>query len=91
MMKAGHSETYRLRVTDRAIGKYSKMLENETQGVRKLYRNKHEILEERKVKKYNKTKAGWFRALGYNAILRVESTPGGKLTKTIRKSIEEDP
>ena len=42
-------------------------------------------------KKGSKTKSGWFRTKGYNAILRVENTPSGRLARQVRDKINSDP
>ena len=54
------------------------LIEKERKGERKVHRSKEEIIEDRKKKKERKTKSGWYRTKGYNSVLRVENTPGGK-------------
>ena len=85
MKMAGHSEGFRRRVTSAALFRHSKMLLTEEEGGRKLYRNKEEILISRKNQKLKKSSSGWFRSRDYNAILRVQNTPGGVLAKRIKK------
>ena len=48
-------------------------------------------MEDRKMKKDKKTKAGGFKSKNYNSILQVENSPGGKLTRNIKRRIENDP
>ena len=52
--------------------------------IRKLYRNKFEIIQSRVQSRRKKTTSGWFRDRGYNAVLRVQNTPGGRLSKMIK-------
>ena len=83
MRQAGHSEQFRRRVTIAAIGRHKKIMDEESQGLRKFYRDKFEIIQSRIKSRRKKITSGWFRDRGYNAVLRVQNTPGGKLAKMI--------
>ena len=53
-------------------------------GTKPLYRSK----QERPVKrKYMKSKADWLSKIGFNNLLQLPTTPGGKLVKLVRKEL----
>ena len=60
------------------------MKEKEEKGESNMYRSKNEIIESRLKKKRERNKSGWFLKKGYNAVLKVENTPSGRLLKMVK-------
>ena len=56
-----------------------------------MYCSKEEIIAARKAKKESKSKSGWFKTRGHDAVLRIEYTPSGKLVQQVRARIQNDP
>ena len=91
MAASDHSEKFKEKVVNDAVRKYEKLIEDDRNGVRKLYRNKCEIIESRIRNKTKRSKSGWFTSRGNTAILRVQYTPSSILASRIRKRIQSDP
>ena len=51
LYKAGYSQKYRLKVTETFLDRFDKMTDDEIKDVRKIHRNKNEILAARKERK----------------------------------------
>ena len=85
----GHTEKFRLRVTDKVLEKVDKAEEDDEKGVKKYYRNKGERTKENEIKK-KKDKTKWFKDKGYEAMLKVDYTPGSKLAKRINERIKKE-
>ena len=56
-----------------------------------MYRSKKEIIQFRDSQRTEGGRSNWFKKQGYNATLRVESSPSGLLAHRIKKRIREDP
>ena len=91
LMKAGHRQDFRIRVTQRVLDKVKKMENDEKQGIRKRYRSREEVIKFRKENKRKLSKTGWFQARGYQGVFKCENTPRGILAKRIRERLDSDP
>ena len=67
------------------------MEDKENKNVRKMYRSREEIMKSKEESRGKRNKDGWFRKKKYNAGLRIENTPGGRLAKKVKESIRSDP
>ena len=83
MMTAGYSEGYRRQILKHALGIYRKMKEEDSSGIRPLYRPKDWHLDERRQQKKRK-KHNWSAKGGYIAPIFVPPTPNGELAKQLR-------
>ena len=83
MMTAGYSEGYRRQILKHALGIYRKMKEEDSSGIRPLYRPKDWQLDERRQQK-KKKKHNWSAKGGYIAPIFVPPTPNGELAKQLR-------
>ena len=81
MALSGYSKRFRRKVADCAVRKYEKMINTEKEGGRGAHRNREERTESRKENQGKRSKAGWFRARKFNAVLRIENTPQGELKR----------
>ena len=89
MYKAGYSEGYRKNVLSHAIRIFNKMKQEETDGVRPLYRPKDWEAERRIIdKKYKKH--NWASKGGYTAPIMVPATPGSELANMLREIAEAE-
>ena len=89
MKKSGYSENYRLQIVKSAKEAYKKILIEDEEGSKPLYRSRNWKKLERQKSKLDK-KNNWFRnknsdGQNYNSVLFVEATPGGELAKQLRK------
>ena len=92
----GHSVQYRKQILDSAIKGFDKMLEEDKNGTKPLFRNRQWNEKERlEIKKNNKV--NWFnRGKGYDkskivykSVLFVPPTPNGELAKQLKEREEE--
>ena len=77
MAEAGHTETFRLKVTESSLNKFEKFTKEAEEKGKKVHRSKKENLEHRRKIKGKKSKTGWYRQIGYNVTLKIQNTPGG--------------
>ena len=85
LKESGYDSKFRAEVIQSAKSAYSMQLENDRKGVKPLYREKHQIIADKKSK--NQTKANWWKKKGgekYKSVLFVPPTPGAKLAKLIQ-------
>ena len=89
MQRSGYSEQFRLEVLKSAKSAFQKMIDNDKNGSKPLYRNRAQILEDRRSK--NIGKQNWWKKKDtkFKTILFVPPTPGSSLAKQIRKREEE--
>ena len=84
MKQAGYPENYRKDTLNRALRIYDKMLEDDKNGVRPIYRPKEwNVVSRRKEK--NKKKHNWSTRGGHVAPIFVPPTPHGELAKILRE------
>ena len=89
MMVGGYPETYRRQTLKHAIGIHTKMKEEDSKGIRPIYRPKDWQVDERRQKKKNK-KHNWSSTGGYIAPIFVPPTPNGQLAKELRAIAERE-
>ena len=85
MYRSGHTQKFRMQITDAVVGKYKNKVQTAKEQRRPLYRDRVQILEEKYKKKKNKK--FWFKELGFTATLNIPMTPGGVLKKNILRSL----
>ena len=92
LKNSGYSQKFRTAILDSGLHAYQKMLEDDTNGVKPLYRSREWNKEERQASK-NRKKINWWNTesskVQYKTILFVPPTPGGVLAKELRKREEE--
>ena len=88
LMKSGYSQKFRQEILDSVLKAYQKMVEDDTTGVKPMYRNREWNAEERKRAKLNKKSSWWNTTKSntqYKTVLFVTPTPGGQLMKELQK------
>ena len=95
LKRSGYPEKYRIEVLDSARKAFEKMMKDDNEGVKPLYRSKDWNLEERKLEKRNR-KLNWYKNPGetetetkYKSVLFVPVTKGSVLAKEIKQREEE--
>ena len=85
MFTSGHSEVFRLDVTNKILSKYQRQLDNHNNGSVSFYRNKY---KHKKYKQLNKvqyyTKSGWHERFGFRAVLNLPPTPNSQLARMVK-------
>ena len=87
LKKSGYSAKYRLQILKSAKEAYKRILEENEEGSKPLYRNRNWNKVEREKEKAMKKKK-WYKKDGgprYNTVLFVETTPGGELAKKLKE------
>ena len=84
---SGYSEKFRGEIVKSAKTAYEKMLFNDQNGIKPLFRNRKQIEEDKKVR----PKSKWWNQQGKNhtTVLFVPPTPYGELARLIQKREEE--
>ena len=90
LMVSGHSETFRVEITNRILSKYEQLLANDKQKVCPFYRSKIERQKQKQENKLKKTRSGWFTSQGFSGVLRIDPTPGGELAKRIKRRLSRE-
>ena len=92
MYVSGHSEKFRLEVTDRILNKYQVQLDNHNNGTTAFYRTKFErkIYKQAHKIQYH-TKTGWHEKFGFRAVLNVPPTPNSQLARMVRDVLSSHP
>ena len=85
MQYSGYDQVFRYKVAKSAIHAYRTIQANETNGIRPMHRPKTWQRTERMIEKEKKKKT-WYRIGGFDSVLFVPTTPGGKL----KRAYEED-
>ena len=88
MYSSGHSEKFRLDVTNKILSKYQSQLDNDGNGTISFYQNKQ---ERRAYKQPDKirfmTKTGWHARFGFKAVLNIPPTPNSQLARMIKEEL----
>jgi hypothetical protein len=89
LKNSGYNEKFRLEILDSALKAFEKMLEEDRKGIKPLYRTREWNKEEREAMKKDK-KHNWYNnekktKIKYKSVLFVPPTPGGVLTKELKK------
>ena len=100
LKNSGYSTQYRKEILDSAEKAFEKMVKDDQEGIKPLFRSRNWNIEERKKQKENK-KVGWYKnagnktnkkqveAIEYKTVLFVPVTKGGCLMKELKKREEE--
>ena len=92
LKNSGYSKKYRMEILRSALLAFDKMLEDNKNNVKPLFRKRSWNKEEREAMKVNK-KVNWYKnaakGITYRSVLFVPPTPGGVLAKELRKREEE--
>ena len=92
LKNSGYNEKFRLEILDSGLKAFNKMVENDKNGIKPMYRNRNWNSEERQKSK-SKKKFSWWNneksKIQYTSVLFVTPTPGGVLAKELRKREEE--
>ena len=82
-----HSKSVRVILTDKILRKYQEKRDIEIEGVKRMYRNKNECVQEKRER--GKSRNNWFRneQIKYDSVLEVPSTPGGISAKRIKTKL----
>ena len=90
LKNSGYNRKYRVEILDSAMKAFEKMLEEDRNGKKPLFRNKEWMREEREASKDDK-KRNWYKddKNSYKTVLFVPPTPGGVLTKELKKREQE--
>ena len=90
LKRSGYSQKFRTEIVDSAMKAYEKMIEEDKNGTKPLYRSREWNREERnKKKKENKT--NWYKnpKVEFKSVLFVPVTKGGRLAKEMQIREEE--
>ena len=92
LKNSGYTQKFRTEILDSGMKAYQKMLEEDKNGTKPLYRSRNWNEEERQASK-TKKKFNWWNTekskIQYKTVLFVTPTPGGVLAKALRKREEE--
>ena len=87
LKNSGYGQKYRMEIVDSAMKAFEKMIEDDKNNIKPMYRSKNWNIVERKQLKEN-NKQNWWRK-GQNKDFKTDCflppTPGGILTKELRK------
>ena len=86
MQLSGYEEIFRYEVSKSAINAFQTMMMNEERGIRPIHRPKEWQRMERMEQKEEKRKS-WYKQGGFDSVLFVPSTPGGKLKRMYHHAI----
>ena len=84
----GYSKNFCKEVLDSSLKAFQKMIEDDRNGTKPLYRSRDWNIEERQLSKARKRLNWWNSAnakIQYTSVLFVPPTPGGILAKELRK------
>ena len=88
MMEAGHSETFRITIITRVIGKYNANLKNHNAGEKLMYRTAAE--REAHFRKVGRsTKSNWFTKTDHTSTVTFPTTPGDRLVGLMKNCLEK--
>ena len=92
LKNSGYNKKFRKEVLDSSLKAFQKMLEEDQNGTKPLYRSRDWNSEERQLSKAKK-RLNWWNSehakIQYTSVLCVTPTPGGILAKGLRKREEE--
>ena len=86
MQLSRYEQTFRYEVSKSAINAFQTMMMNEERGIRPIHRPKEWQRTERMEQKEEKRKS-WYKQGGFDSVLFVPSTPGGKLKRMYHHAI----
>ena len=92
LKNSGYNYKFRKEIVDSTVKAFKKMVEDDKNDIKPMYRNREWNLEERQNQKINKKSNWWNSAkseVQYKSVLFVTPTPGEVLAKEIRKRLEE--
>jgi hypothetical protein len=87
MKRSGYDEKFRLEILKSVKNGHAKIVEDDAKGEKPMYRGRMWRRTERFKAKQNKQR-GWHRKDGHSSVIFVPHTPGGKLAKTMRNTME---
>ena len=92
LKNSGYNAKFRKEVLDSSLKAFQKMVQDDQDGIKPLYRSRDWNSEERKMLK-SKKKLNWWNSqrseIQYTSVLYVTPTPGGVLLKAVKKREEE--
>ena len=92
LKKSGYSTKYRTEILDSALSAFEKMLKDDKDGTKPLFRDRNWNREEINKKKSNRN-LNWYKSekneIEYKSVLFVPVTKGGILAKELKKREEE--
>ena len=88
MQYSGYNQAFRYDVTRSAVNAYQTLMENEANHIRPIYRPKDWHKEERMEQKERKRRE-WYKQGGFDTVLFIPTTPGGKLKHMYEKEIRQ--
>ena len=92
LKNSGYNRKFRKEILDSALNAFEKMVANDKNGIKPLYRSKTWNIEERMKAKLNRKQNWWNKEsskVQYKSVLFVTPTPGGVLASQLRKREEE--
>ena len=88
LKNSGYNQKFRKEILDSVLKAYQKMVEDDSNGVKPMYRNREWNKEERQTHK-SKKRSNWWNTdkskTQYKTVLFVTPTPGGQLMKELQK------
>ena len=88
MLEAGHSESFRVTVITRVIGKYEANLKNHLSGQKQMYRTRKERETQFKATGRS-TKSNWFTKTDHTSTVTFPTTPGDGLVGLVKDCLEK--
>ena len=93
LKRSGYPKNYRIEILDSALKAFEKMLKDDQEGIKPLFRSRDWNIEERKVEKKNK-KLNWYKntngkEMNYKSVMFVPVTRGSVLAKKLKQREEE--
>jgi hypothetical protein len=88
LKNSGYGQKFRKEILDSALQAFDKILEDDKNGTKPMYRSKTWNMEERQKAKLNKKRNWWNNEKSktqYKSVLFVTPTPGGVLASELRK------
>ena len=87
MVNSGWSENYRREILKSGLNAYSKINEDDENGIKPMFRPRSWRRQERDNEK-DSQKRTWFKKGGHNNFIHIPATPGGELKKDIEEKIQ---
>jgi hypothetical protein len=92
LKKSGYNQKFRTEILDSGLKAFQKMIEDDKNGSKPMYRSRDWNADQRQILK-SKKKINWWNStnskIQYKSVLFVTPTPGGVLAKELRKREEE--
>jgi len=87
LRRSGYNETFRLEVLKSANHAFEKIVDDDKNGVKPMYRNKMWKKKERKQTKQTRM-SQWHKQGGFSSVMFVPHTPESRLAKTLRSTMK---